>query len=213
MAIVTMVLGESGSGKTFSTKNLDPKLTTLIKTIDKPPSFRQTEVPTTFINNHARDIVGILKKSQRPIIVIDDFQYFMSLNYSYSTTKGFEKFNEINTGFLDIVLTAVNGMKPYQRVYILSHIQETEGKTKMKTLGKFIDEKITPEGLVTIVLQTKIENNQNQFLTRNDGNTTVKTPFEMFDDDLIPNDLQLVDNAICDYYQIPKNPLTNGETA
>lgn len=212
MAITTYVLGQSGSGKSFSIKNLNPKETTLIKLVNKPLPFRCDEQPATFFTTNVKEILGIMNKSRRPIIVIDDFQYFMSLNYSYTTTNGFEKFNEINKAFLDIVLTACNGMQPYQRVYILSHTLEEDGKTRMKTLGKFIDEKITPEGLVSIVLQTHIENGQNYFLTQNDGNTTVKTPFEMFDSDKIPNDLEYVDTQICSYYQLPKT-LSNPNAA
>lgn len=103
-------------------------------------------------------------------------------------------------------------MKPYQRVYILSHSDEVEGKTKLKTIGKMLDEKITPEGMVGIVLQTHIENGNNYFLTQNNGTTTVKTPFELFDSPLIPNDLKRVDDAICAYYDLP-NTLADAKVA
>ena len=42
-------------------------------------------------------------------------------------------------------------------------------------------------------------------MTKNDGTTTVKTPHEMFASELIPNDLNAVDDAICDFYGIAKN--------
>ena len=102
--------------------------------------------------------------------------------------------------------TAINCTDPNQRIYILSHIEEVDGKTKIKTMGKMLDEKIVLEGMVTIVLQTAIRNGEHHFMTKNDGTTTVKTPHEMFSSELISNDLNAVDDAICDYYGLIKNP-------
>ena len=70
-------------------------------------------------------------------------------------------------------------------------------------LGKMLDEKITLEGMVTICLQTAVINDQNLFVTKNNGNTTVKSPMGMFDSDHIENDLNLVDQAICEFYGLP----------
>ena len=145
-------------------------------------------------------------KSKAPIIIIDDFQYLMSnTDIRYSEVKGYDKYTENGKNIWRILNTVNYHMKPYQRVYILSHTDEVDGKTKLKTIGKLLDEKITPEGMVGIVLQTHIESGKNYFITKNNGFTTVKTPFEMFDNDLITNDLEMVDNAICNYYNLPKN--------
>jgi hypothetical protein len=90
-----------------------------------------------------------------------------------------------------------------KRVYILAHTQEDEsGRVKVKTIGKLLDEKITMEGLLTIVLRTAVINGTYLFSTQNSGLDTVKTPMQMFDTDHIPNDLADVDRAICSYYQI-----------
>lgn len=40
------------------------------------------------------------------------------------------------------------------------------------------------------------------FSTKNNGSDTVKSPMGLFADDYIPNDLNEIDRAICDYYQI-----------
>ena len=40
-------------------------------------------------------------------------------------------------------------------------------------------------------------------MTKNNGNTTVKSPMGMFDSDHIENDLNLVDQAICEFYGLP----------
>ena len=206
MAIGAFILGESGSGKSFSLKKLDPKHVTLINIQSKFMPFKGANF-TTFNTDDPYQIMDILLKSRRPVVVIDDFQYLMSNKFMRDVDiKGYDKYTQNGKNVWDILMAINHHMKPYQRVYILAHTEEVDGKTRLKTIGKLLNEKITPEGMVGIVLQTHIENGQNYFMTKNNGSTTVKTPFEMFDDDLIPNDLELVDNAICDYYQLPKNP-------
>lgn len=207
MAIGVFVLGQSGTGKSFSLKNLSPQNVGLINVVGKYLPFRGADFKQ-IITDDTQVIKNTLLNSQSPIVIIDDFQYLMSNKFMRdSDKKGYDKYTENGKNIWEILNIINYGMKPYQRVYILSHTDEHEGKTKLKTIGKLLDEKITPEGMVGIVLQTHIENGKNYFKTQNDGTTTVKTPFEMFDSVLIPNDLELVDNAICDYYNLPKNPL------
>ena len=74
------------------------------------------------------------------------------------------------------------------------------GKTKTKTIGKLLDEKIVMEGLVTIVLRTVVQNGNYLFSTKNSGADTVKSPLGLFDDELIENDLATADAAIFNYY-------------
>lgn len=89
------------------------------------------------------------------------------------------------------------------RVYVLSHTEETDGgRIKMKTIGKMLDDKITLEGMVTIVLRSIVQDRNFLFSTINNGSDTVKAPMGMFDSDLIDNDLAAVDAAICSYYDI-----------
>lgn len=207
MAIGAFILGQSGSGKSFSLKNLNPDDVGFINVVGKRLPFRDSGLRSVTTDDTGY-ICELLVKSQAPIIVIDDFQYLMSNKFMRdSDIKGFDKYTQNGKNIWNILNVINYHMKDYQRVYILSHTDEVDGKTKLKTIGKLLDEKITPEGMVGIVLQTHIENGNNYFITKNNGYTTVKTPFEMFDSELIPNDLELVDNAICEYYNIPKNPL------
>ncbi len=207
MAIPVFVLGHSGSGKSFSLHNFDPNDVGIINVVGKPLPFRNGKNFTANIQtDNPHQICDLLVKSTKPIMVIDDFQYIMANEFMReSNTKGFDKFTQIGRHAWDIFNVMNYHMKPYQRVYVLAHTDVNEsGVTKMKTVGRLLDEKITPEGLVTIVLQTHIENGQNYFMTQNNGSNTVKTPFEMFDDRLIPNDLNAVDDAICEYYGLSK---------
>ena len=75
----------------------------------------------------------------------------------------------------------------------------------MKTIGKMLDEKITIEGLFTIVMKTVVQDGRYMFSTQTNGQDTVKTPMGMFDQPLIDNDLRMVDMTIREYYGLPKN--------
>jgi len=143
-----------------------------------------------------------MQKTRRPIIIIDDFQYIMANEFMRRTDeKGFDKFTEIGRHTWDII-NAATALPDEKRVYILSHTETTDsGKTKLKTIGRLLDEKITLEGMVTIVLRTVVRDGNYHFATRNNGSDTTKTPMGLFDAELIDNDLDAVNSAITHYYQ------------
>lgn len=212
MSVAVMVLGESGTGKTTALRNMDPKETLLIQTTRKPLPFRSTnwkyfgkDSPTgnVFVADTADRIITLMRKTSRKIIVLDDFQYLLSFAFfRMREEKGFEKFTTIGGAGFD-VLTAATSLPDDVRVYLLAHTQSDDGgRVKMKTLGKMLDEKLTPEGLFAIVLRTAVINGQYFFSTRNNGHDTVKSPLSMFPDEHIPNDLAAVDEAICAYYEL-----------
>jgi hypothetical protein len=213
MAIVTMILGESGTGKTASLRNLDPEHTLLIQSVKKPMPFRSTEwKPATraggsiYVTDNSANIVEGMKRTKKDIVVLDDFQYLLANEFMRRVTDvevgnaAFAKYNEIARHAWD-VLMAASSLPDNKRVYILSHTSTDDfGKTKIKTIGKLLDEKIVMEGLVTIVLRTTVQNGNYLLSTRNNGADTVKSPLGMFDDELIDNDLAVIDATIFNYY-------------
>ncbi len=201
MAIVTFILGHSGSGKSYSLRNLNPEQTALINVIGKPLPFRGGGKLKSMTTDNSEQICRTLPKIKSPVIVIDDFQYIMANEFMRrSHEKGYDKFNDIGRNAWDI-LSAATSLPADKRVYILSHTQENEsGRTSIKTIGKMLDDKITPEGMVTIVLRTQVIDGKYRFVTQNNGNDTTKSPEGMFADALIDNDLAAVDEAIKIYY-------------
>lgn len=203
MGIPVLVLGESGTGKSTSLRNLEPKEVAFIQTIKKPLPFRSSGW-TPFVSDDWEKIQRAMTKAAsggRQIIVIDDFQYLMANEFMRShNIKGFDKFTSIAYHAWSVMKHAQD-LPEHVRVYFLSHTATDEsGHTKAKTIGKMLDEKITVEGLFTIVLRT-LRNDQGYFFTtQNNGSDTVKAPLDMFEDAQISNDLQYVDQQIVEYY-------------
>ena len=210
MSIAAFILGESGAGKSTSMRSMNPTETLLIQAIKKPLPFRSSgwkylskEGGNILVCDQSAQIIAAMHKTQRPIIVIDDFQYILANEFMRRTDeRGFDKFTDIGKHAWDI-LCAASSLPDHVRVYILSHTETSEsGRVKAKTIGRMLDEKITIEGMFSIVMRTSIINGQYLFSTKNNGSDTVKTPLGLFDADHIDNDLAAVDAAIVDYYQL-----------
>lgn len=210
MSIATLILGESGTGKSTSLRNMSPADTLLIQVIPKPLPFRSKEWRplskdggNIIVSSDAAQIVTVMQKTTRPVIVVDDFQYLLATEFmSRAHETGYTKFTEMAAHYY-AVLKAAGELATHKRVYLLSHTDTSDtGQVRAKTIGKLLNEKITVEGLVTIVLRTQVINGQYVFSTKNNGQDTTKSPLELFADEHIPNDLKAVDDAIVGYYDL-----------
>lgn len=212
MSFATLVLGESGTGKTCSLRNLDPAKCLLIQPVFKPLPFpskgwkrclAKGDGGNIFVSDNPAHILKAMEKTDKEVIVLDDFQYIIANMYmKRRMEKGFDKFTDIAGSSWDLANMATL-LAPNKRVYILAHTQTDEhGKTRIKTIGKMLDEKLVLEGLFTTVLRTRVGESGYQFSTHNSGSDTVKSPMGLFKSDLIENDLAEVDARIVDYYGI-----------
>ncbi len=209
MSIATMILGTSGTGKSTSLRNMNPAEALLIQTIPKPLPFRSKEWKpiqeggNIIVTADSAKIVTAMQKTTRPIIVVDDFQYLLVTEFmARAHETGYTKFTEMASHYYDVLTCAAN-LAQHKRVYLISHTDTNDqGQVKAKTVGKLLDEKVTVEGLVTIVIRTMVINGKYVFSTRNSGSDTVKTPMELFADEHIDNDLKAVDEKIVEYYEL-----------
>ena len=209
MSIATMVLGESGTGKSTSMRNLAPSETLLIQTVKKPLPFRSNEWKpvadggNVLVTDDCQRIMSAMQKTRRKVIVIDDYQYMIANEFMRRTSeRGYDKFTEMALHAWQVAKLA-SELPDDVRVYILSHTDtKDDGTIKAKTIGKLLDEKITLEGLFSIVLRTGKNDGGYFFRTKNSGSDTVKTPIGLFESETIDNDLANVDKAICEYYEL-----------
>ena len=213
MAVAVLVLGQSGTGKSYSMKNFKEDEVCLISVQKALLPFRK-KFEETVVTDKYNDIIRTMKATKKKVIVIDDTQYLMCNEFMRrATEKGYDKFTEIAQNFWSLVVQEVNALPSDTIVYLLCHTATDEnGMEKMKTIGKLVDEKITPEGLFTIVLKTAVSDGQYYFITQNNGKDTVKSPEGMFSTYAINNDLKYVDEKIRNYYELG-NFLTDEEVA
>lgn len=204
MAQKVLVLGDSGTGKSASMRNFNADEVFVINSAGKPLPFRNHfETVTPTFNRLTSDIMKALKTTGKKVIVIDDVQYILSFPMMRRIKEsGWDKWNDIQGDFFNII-QACDDLPDDVIVYFLSHLQRTDdGHEKIKTVGKMLDEKITIEGLFTVVLKTIVADGKYYFQTQNSGMDTVKSPIGMFETFAIDNDLKYVNTKIRNYYEI-----------
>lgn len=225
MAQGVLIIAESGAGKSTSIENLNPAETFIINVANKALPFKgwkkkyttwSKENPTgnMYYGNTPANIEACIKyvnekRKEIKVLVIDDFQYMSSFEFfDRVDEKGYDKFTQIGA-HLARIARMPKDLREDLQVYFLTHAEESadlEGKKKFKakTIGKMVDEKLTLEGLFSIVLFGKAKKDKEGqiryvFETQTTGDNTCKSPKDMFEAFEIPNDLAAVRQAIIDY--------------
>ena len=218
MSNTSLIIGESGTGKSTSLRNLDPHETFIINVCNKPLPFRGYKSNYKTIsswedkegNYYATDdylkiikLLRIIDKERPDIknIIIDDFQYIMVEEFMNRVTeKGFDKFSEIGQHAWSII-KILPTLRENINCFVLSHSESNDqGKMKAKTIGKLLDGTVVLEGRFTMVLQTNISEKGYSFVTQGDSKHIAKSPMGMFEDKYIPNDLVFVIEKMNAYY-------------
>ena len=214
MALPVLIIGRSGSGKTYSLKNFQPGEIGIIsvekgrlpfrselKTV-RIPTFADSEDVKSYAALNAAKYAWLkraIEKSKAKSIAIDDSQYLLVNElFDRSAEKGYDKFVQMAANFRSLIHFINDLPEDDKIVYFLHHSEpDTDGREKCKTIGKMLDEKLTIEGCFDIVLYCQ----DHRFFTQANGQSTAKTPEDMFEVE-IPNDLKAVDNTIREYYGI-----------
>lgn len=214
MSTFVLVIGKSGRGKSLSMRNLPPEETFLVNVVGKalpfPNGSLYVEDKNLLTSADAAKIIQTMmhvssKMSHVKYLIIDDVQYIMASEFmSKAFVKTYDKFTLMAKNIWDIMVLS-SRLRGDLKVCLLAHEESSEGHRRMKTLGKLLEEKITPEGLSSIVLFSEVSFSKDRggiyyFTTQSDGDTTAKSPPGMFPM-YIDNDLKNVFDRIDEYYR------------
>jgi hypothetical protein len=215
MSKVIGLMGESGSGKTTSMRDLDPKTTFYIDCDKKGLSWRGWRDSYAFNkkNYMATDVIGtvdqILTKINEQedmkhikVVVIDTLNGLMVADeVRRMKEKGFDKWQDLAQCVWEL-LDRLYTLRDDLTVIVVCHSQtqkEDDGYTftRIKTSGKKLD-KLSVESKLTTVLYSTEKDGEYVFITKA-HNSTAKTPMGAFESDEIPNNIVDVLKALKDY--------------
>lgn len=217
MAIPVLIIGRSGSGKTYSLKGFNDFADNIgvisvekarlpfksgIKVARIPKYEDSPNIQTAAQISQARYsfVERAIKSAKCKTIVIDDSQYLLADEFfDRAKENGYQKFTDIALNFRNLIHNINNMGEDDKIVYFLHHSEDDgAGREKVKTIGKMLDEKLTVEGCFDVVIYCRDQ----RFYTQGDGISSAKTPEGMFDSVEIPNDLKFVDDRIREYWGV-----------
>ena len=209
-----LIMGESGSGKTTSMRNLNPQETFYFDCDKKGLSWKgwkeqyNAEKKNYIATSDVGTIMNLLSKisNEQPqikVVVIDTLNAIMiDDEFQRMKEKGYDKWQELAYSIYGIV-NMCNVLRKDLTCILVMHSQterdEFTGEkfTRAKTSGRKLD-KIVIESKLTSVLLAKCVDGKYIFETKN-NNSTCKTPMGAFEEDKIENDIVKVLEALKDF--------------
>lgn len=205
-SIPVLIMGASGTGKSFSFRNLPPEETAIISVAKSELPFRnKTGLKFVECDDYTK-ITSAIQGTKKRIICLDDTGYLMQFeNFDKAMIKGYDKHTEMAKHYADLLKT-IRKLDGEKIVYMTIHEDIIDGIAKPKTTGKMINDNLCIEGLLNIVFRSVIKEGEHVFQTRSAGDSVAKTPYEMYEEEFIPNDLAEIDKTIREYYNF--KPIT-----
>lgn len=215
MAKIIGIMGESGSGKTTSMRNLPSNETFYIDCDGKGLSWKgwrtqynvdnknywKTDIPEMVITlldkintqDNMKHIKYVVIDTLNGIMVADEVRRMKE--------KGYDKWQDLAQCIWQL-LDHLYTLRDDLTVLVVCHSQtqkEDDGYTftRIKTSGKKLD-KLNVESKLTTVLLAEVKDGRHIFHTKADK-STAKTPLEAFEEDEIDNDITLVIKALEEY--------------
>lgn len=228
MASKILIAGRSGTGKTYALRSLDPKSTFIICPDEKNPPFKgwrknyimlgedgkfHPKVCNYYKTTKWDEIRSVFKfiSENRPeikTIALDTITYAMIGEFmDKAKMKGYDKFTEMGSNVYQ-TLKMIDGLRDDITVIVMAHTDTDSFNGVDKSAfgvpgGKLVKDVVKPEGMFVITLETVVEKSGDSigyyFMTQNNTTNMAKSPEGMFSGEKIPNDMNLVLQAIDKY--------------
>ncbi len=211
--IPTLIVGDSGSGKSSSFRNLPHDKTLIVNCENKPMPFKSfskfKNLNIKTYRDFAQLMIELKENDSYEYVIIDSLTSLLEIanKYCESVFTGYSIWSEYNS----IVYNILHDMKDLpQQVFVtaipeLAEVSPGETKAYAKTKGK--EWRYAMEKEFALVLHTYLVDDDKgnithyQFDTRPSKHTSAKSPNEMFEERYIENDASLVVKAIREYYE------------
>ena len=225
MSIPILILGNSGTGKTRSTKSFNEHELLIVNSTGKMLSYFDKHPDMLNVPLKAREVQektgGALplkadvirsylnKYHDHKAVVIDDYGYAMfeiydryKLSEEERLNNRYEPFDIIVRKMSQQVDALMNDGDVDRIVYIVMHAdKDSDGTIKPLIMGRFVNEKYVLEGMMTVTLYSEKLGERYVFHTNN-GNPA-KSPDGLFPEDMVDNDLRAIDARIREAYGYP----------
>lgn len=215
MATVIGIMGDSGSGKTTSLRNLDPSSTFIIDSDGKGLSWRGWKAQYNegaknyFRTDDQNRVMAYLASinSGAPhikVVVIDTLNGIMVADESRRRNeKSYDKWSDLAWAVWDIVNYALT-MRDDITVIFTAHAQTDRDDngyvhSRIKTSGRKLD-KLQIETKLQALLFAKRNGDGEYVFEVHSNNSTAKTPPGLYDVETIPNDIAQVVDDLREYY-------------
>ena len=206
-----LLVSQSGKGKTYSFRNMNPDTTGFVNVENKPLPFKNNFKFHARPLNTSQTKVSLKEYAENPAIdciVIDSLSAYldMLLAEARATNKGFDVWNKYN----EEVGKFFNYLKSIPKeVFISAHyewIQDEGGarERRIKTKGKEWEGVIEKEFTIVLYADRKIDTNTKRVEAWFDlalDNSSSKCPPDLFGEDVfkIPNDSKLIFDKIIEF--------------
>lgn len=202
-SVPVLLIGQSGSGKSTSLRNFTKDEVAVVNVLGKPLPFK-SDIKAPKCDDYA-SILKAIAGTKKKTIVIDDANYLITNEFmNKSSVKGFDKYNEMGNNFFNLI-NGIKNIEGGKTVYLIMHEDTDEnGNVKPKTIGKLLDDKVNIQGMFTVCIRAMFDNGNYIFRLKTNGQDCVKTPFGMFENDTMENDLKEFDKVVRDYYELDK---------
>ena len=202
-SVPVLLIGQSGSGKSTSLRNFKGEEVAVVNVLGKPLPFK-SDIKAGKCDDYAA-ILKAIANTPKKTIVIDDANYLITSEFmNKSSIKGYDKYNELANNFWNLI-NGIKNIEGGKTVYLIMHEDTDEnGNVKPKTIGKLLDDKVNIQGMFTICIRSMYDNGNYIFRLKTNGQDCVKTPFGMFDDEQMENDLKAFDKVVREYYELDK---------